>query len=290
MATTPGIPSTPPQVRANQIMQNMARALDETRGKMERLELEAQTKISALENSLAVLAHSSGSSSAPKINKPPTFSGKSNIDSWVTHVRNYLEGTSDEKAIPIALSYISGAAHEWYLAQKRNGLEFNTLEDLFEYLKKRFTTVNKEKLARDKLSKWKQFKDVQQYNEDFLKIVLDIPNISMEEQLDRYTRGLRSYIWKELCTNEYKSLTEAMKDAERVESAFRRGGQVRSGRQVSGPGSFQGPVPMDIGNVKLKKLTKEEREHCRKLGLCFRCRQSGHMARDPRCPKNSQRN
>lgn len=39
-------------------------------------------------------------------------------------------------------------------------------------------------------------KDVATFNDDFLKIILDIPNISMEEQLDRYSRGLKPHIWK----------------------------------------------------------------------------------------------
>ncbi len=60
------------------------------------------------------------------------------------------------------------------------------------------------------------------FNDDFQKIILDIPNISIEEQIDRYTRGLKSYIWKELCANEYKKLADAMRDTERVESAHRQ--------------------------------------------------------------------
>ncbi len=44
----------------------------------------------------------------------------------------------------------------------------------------------------------------------------------MDEQIDRYTRGLKSYIWKELRTNEYTKLADAMRDAERVESAHSR--------------------------------------------------------------------
>ena len=46
-------------------------------------------------------------------------------------------------------------------------------------------------------------KDVSSFNEDFQKIILDIPTITSEEQIYRYSRGLISYIWKELCTKEY---------------------------------------------------------------------------------------
>ncbi len=48
--------------------------------------------------------------------------------------------------------------------------------------------------------------DVAAFNDDFQCIILDIPNISVDEQIDRYTRGLKRYIWKELCTNEYTNV------------------------------------------------------------------------------------
>lgn len=60
-------------------------------------------------------------------------------------------------------------------------------------------------------------KDVQQYNEEFLKIILVIPHINMEENVDSNTRFSKSYIWNELCTKEYAVVTGAMKDTERVE-------------------------------------------------------------------------
>lgn len=33
-------------------------------------------------------------------------------------------------------------------------------------------------------------------NDDFQKIIIDIPNVSIDEQIDRYTVGLNPYIWK----------------------------------------------------------------------------------------------
>ena len=268
-----------------QIIQNMGRALED-----------AQSKISNLQNAMNSVMNSTAQQT-PKLNKPMLFTGKQSIESWITHVRNYLRGIPDDKAISVALSYLGGPAHEWWLAQMRNGTQVTTLEEVFSKLKQRFTIINKEKLARDKLHRWKQMKDVSLYNEDFLKIVLDIPDISMEEQIDRYTRGLKSYIWRELCTKEYVALIDAMKDAERVESAYRRGGTGKQGNRREGNGTgpgprgiAQAPVPMDIGNIRLQKLTAEERERCRREGLCFRCRQRGHMANDRRCPKNGNRN
>ena len=43
---------------------------------------------------------------------------------------------------------------------------------------------------------------------------------------------------------------------------------------------------MEVDAIKVAKLSKEEREHCMKEGLCLRCRKKGHVARN--CPTFSQ--
>ena len=156
---------------------------------------------------------------------------------------------------------------------------------LKEALIRRFESLNRVKIARDELAKWKQIKDAASFNQDFQKILLDIPSMTIEEQVDRYARGLKPFIWRELCTREYNNLTDLMRDAERVES-FRRSGRIPP-RNITGdrlkPSKSNEPVPMEIGNVTLKKLCPAERDMCRKEGRCFRCREKGHMAN--KCPK-----
>ena len=228
-----------------------------------------------------------GSSSVPRCKKPESFKGKGSITSWITHVTNYVGSTDERNALTVAVSYLEGPAHEWWIVYRKTeeGMAIQTWSQLQPALIKRFDTLNKVKIARDKLAKWRQIKDVPSFNDDFQRIVLDIPNISVEEQIDRYTRGLKPYIWKELCTREYTSLNDAMRDAERVESAHKR---LNKNPRTDQPprnkqGQDQGPTPMDIGNLQLKKLSPAERDQCRKEGRCFRCRQKGHMA--SKCPK-----
>ena len=103
------------------------------------------------------------------------------------------------------------------------------------------------------------------------------PNISLAEQIDRYTRGLKPYIWKEMCTQDYASLTEAMRDAERMEAAHRRMRAPKTIKTKTAVGGSEGRAdPMDIGNIQLKKLTPAEREKCMKEGRCLRCREKRH--------------
>ena len=47
-------------------------------------------------------------------------------------------------------------------------------------------------------------------------------NISEEEKIDRYTKALKLYVWKEMCTKDYGDLSEAMADAEQIEETHRR--------------------------------------------------------------------
>ena len=271
----------------------------------------AAQKVGSLEQELAaarnaVASRASGGTSgsnAPKKNKPSSFNGKGSVSSWCVQMDNYLVGSDDVGSMNIALSYLAGNAHEWWIVYSKTpeGTTVQSWTALRLCLIQRFETLNKEKIARDKLAKWKQVKDVPTFNDDFNRILLDIPDMGLKDQIDRYSRGLKPYIWKSLCTKEYAKLSDLMRDAERVESAFRRtggsgpargnGGKPSSGGIGTGNG---GPEPMEIGNVGikpavqngitgLKKLDREERDRCMREGLCLRCRQKGHLAKN--CPK-----
>ena len=249
----------------------------------------SQNEIHGLRNQLQTAQNqmqhvAPSSNSGPKHKRPDSYKGKGSITSWITHMTNYIGNTPDTHALSIAVSYLEGSAHEWWIAyhQTPEGQNIATWSALQPALIRRFDTLNKAKIARDKLAKWKQMKDVSSFNDDFQKIILDIPNISVEEQIDRYTRGLKPYIWKELCTKEYYQLNDAMRDAERVESAHKRLGKPPRNEPRT-PRNTQVPTPMDIGTVTLKKLTPAERKQCIKEGRCFRCREKGHMS--SKCPK-----
>lgn len=86
-------------------------------------------------------------------------------------------------------------------------------------LVKRFSPLHKTLSARNKLATWRQLKDVSAISTDFLRIVLDIPEITEYEKMDRYSRGLKSHIWETLCTKEYNPLQAIMAGALKVEAA-----------------------------------------------------------------------
>ena len=99
------------------------------------------------------------------------------------------------QALNVAVNYLQDTANEWWIGCKEieDGRQVSTLLKLGESLIGRFEALNKFKIARDKLARWKQIKDVPSFNEDFQKILLIISTITVEEQLDRYARGLKTY-------------------------------------------------------------------------------------------------
>lgn len=269
-----------------QAFQTLQEQLNQAQGQISTLSA-ALGQANEINNNLRLQLHGDASFNIgrPRLKKPETFTSKDSVRSWCVHMDNYLQETPENEGMSIAASYLGKSAHEWWIVFQTTseGRNIRTWPLLKEALIKRFQPLDKVKLARDKLAKWKQVKDVATFNEDFLRIILEIPHISMEEQVDRYTRGLKPYIWKELCTRDYEDLSAAMRDAERVESAHRRFKHKKPTETPKPTSQPLSPTPMDIGNITLKKLTPAEREQCRKEGRCFRCRQKGHTAKD--CPK-----
>lgn len=84
------------------------------------------------------------------------------------------------------------------------------------------------------------------YNESFFKVIIDIPGIATNNLIDRYTRGLKPHISKELCTSTYNDLTTPMSHALSVTSS-----KLSFSRSLYGKISRSDPVPMDISNTSL---------------------------------------
>ena len=141
-------------------------------------------------------------------------------------------------------------------------------------MKRRFNPLNRADKTRDKLHKWKQTKDVASFNADFQRILMDIPDITPAESMDRYKRGLKNYLWEALCLKHYTSLEDMMTDALTVESVKKTRDHLPTRKEVHYPANQKppsGPTPMELGSVQLVKLTPEERQKCMRDGLCLRC-------------------
>ena len=108
----------------------------------------------------------------------------------------------------------------------------------------------------------------------------DPQHVSVDEQLDRFVRGLKHSVRREVEMREPADLETAMRLADRADTLM-----YRDSASVSRPAAPPtGPVPMDIGAVAgtysapLPKLTPQERLRLKNDDRCFRCRQKGHSS------------
>jgi len=221
---------------------------------------------------------------AARPNKPSLFPGKSGtIEAWCSHMDAYVSGSEPDEASRIACTYLDGEAFTWWQSY-RTTTGIPDWDTLRACLIRRFNHLNKVQAARNKLHSWRQLKDVGTFNKTFLSIVMDIPDITESEKLDRYSHGLKRAIWEPLCIRTYVNLESLMTDALRIEAA--KAGTFRSPGGSSSHATTQadaGVAPMHLSSIKVAKLTPEERQRCMNESLCLRCREKRHLAKD--CPK-----
>ncbi len=191
-----------------------------------------------------------------------------------------LHVTDERKQVEFAASLLQGHASLWYQTKAGNGdtLPFSTWEEFSTALKKQFTPVNQAKRARDKLADLRQTSSARKYITDFLSLGLEIPDLAPVEQLDRFIRGLKPHIRRELELKGVATFEEATTLAERVDEITYRSSYRGTGQPAPTP--RQGPEPMDIGTTRVdgakQRLTPELREQLRKEGRCRYCREVGH--------------
>ncbi len=156
--------------------------------------------------------------------KPDYFNEIGSIRSSITRANNYFGNDQNPLAIAAAVIYQHEAAHEFWLRYKEieEGIQITTRPPLQKALMKRFQTLNNNILARDKLERWTKIKGLRAYKEDVQKILLYIPSITTNEKIYHHARDLKSFLKKELCTEEIRSLGELVRDAQRVQMAHRR--------------------------------------------------------------------
>jgi succinate dehydrogenase/fumarate reductase-like Fe-S protein len=62
--------------------------------------------------------------------------------------------------------------------------------------------------------------------------------------------------------------------------------QARNSQNRFQPGPASRNAPLEIDAIRRTTLSLQEREHLRKVGGCFSCRETGHMARE--CPRKAR--
>jgi hypothetical protein len=292
-----------------------------------------KTQLDQTQAQLAQQQHASATAAATprapllKPAKPDTFDGAkpgNRVDSWLFQLTEYFGACgviSGAERVAYAGSMLRGAASTWW-RQRRTQAAAGAMTDITTWdqfcaeLRAQFTLINAVKVARDELAALKQTGAVQTYALRFRDITLQIPDITEPEKLDRFTRGLKPRLQRELAIREPANLDDAVRMAERIDVVDFAWHQ-RASRTTTDYANHQRPEPMELGNIETKPrsaatavhrfsnsnhpralqpnldsktrefnrkpLTSEERERLRKIGACFKCRQTGHTANE--CPE-----
>ena len=84
---------------------------------------------------------------APKILKPEALKGKGSVQSWISHISNYLSVKTNNNAMIIAVSSLVGSAHERWIghSQTSEGQLVQTWSSLKDAFSVRFETLNRSK-------------------------------------------------------------------------------------------------------------------------------------------------
>ena len=244
-------------------------------------------------------------------------------DNWLFQLNEYFNACNvhnDLERVAYAGAMLRGAAATWW-RQRRTYAASGAMADITIWsqfcneLRTQFTVINAEKIARDQLAALKQTGAVQSYAIKFRDITIQIPDITDKEKMDRFVRGLKPRLQHELAIHEPPTLDDAIRLAERID-AVDFSWQQRGYRTPSTDHHHSRPEPMELGYIETKPLpyradadinshsralrpnldskppapyrkplTDEDRQRLRKAGACFKCRKTGHLARD--CPETS---
>lgn len=265
------------------------------------LELEAQLAAAVAQQNLA-------GSQKLKHPAPEKFSGgqsEPSVLNWVDQVDAYLLALGHQATVEgaaTASAYLQGQARTWLRfikgeAEAGRAPVIAGWPDLRQRIIDKFTPINHKQVAMDRLQRLVQLKAVRSYNQRFSELLLEIGTSMTEEtELLIYLNNLKPALSVQVRLQQPTTVLAAMQLAEAADDAIwqaNRDGppgkmsrqpprqQPRNGTQAPRKDSnYSGPQPMELG--ALSALTDSERKTMMEQGRCFKCRQTGHRAKD--CP------
>lgn len=194
---------------------------------------------------------SPGANAAPQVSlrvdltplKPSPFSGHrdSNAELWCQEVDRYFSicgiGAQDARGAVLASTYLRDVASTWYSGAIKSGelTTASTWGELRAALVARFQRYAAARVARAALKKLRHQSKVQGYTAEFMKLMQDIPDMSVTDQIEFYLDGLQKHIALEVDRERPTTLSQAMEAAQRVELLLSTRGQA----SAYGPGTSQ---------------------------------------------------
>lgn len=220
-----------------------------------------------------------------KPERPTTYSGRKgeSLDAWIFQVERYCHilQTPAAERVPFAGTFLKDHAAMWWrmVHTEIEGRPENQQWNQFTtQLKAQFQPINTAETARTRLDRLRQTTSVLLYNTAFRELMLELPHMHEEDRIHTYIKGLKPNVASLVAMSRPTTLLEAQQSADTADSIQFQHLPRRNFDNPRPHPDYKGPTPMDLDAIS--KLTDSERERLRKNGGCFRCRKTGHMARN----------
>jgi hypothetical protein len=236
----------------------------------------------------------------------PKFDGTPELlDGWIAAVEALFKAfqvDDDKIRLLIPLRNLDKAAADWFNARNLSDDPIGTWSLFRKELRERFQVYNAQERLREQLAQTKQTDSVANYITAFRSIIAKIQDMTKTDMAFAFKTGLQNEVLSELTTiiaitpppnmetlfQQAQAAGEAVAAKHRIAksdgSHKRQISMVRSNNNNNNhqsapkksrpthPLGYNGSTALD--GIDVKNLSKND---CRALGLCFRCRQRGHM-------------
>lgn len=177
------------------------------------------------------------------------------VDEWIERIEDYRRnGRLHENArMEIARTQITGSAIIWWKSTLEE--ERPTTRNTFvERIRKQFYPENYKQALRDKVHRCKQFKTVAEYIDQFRAIIIQIPDVSKGDTIDKFIRGLKPRIAQRVRLHSFDTLDEVAFLADQIDRAMvpqpTVGSNVNCNVPVRTNRTVNNYIPMDVDNVE----------------------------------------
>lgn len=216
--------------------------------------------------------------------KPPTFDGSSNVRTWTWQVNTYFKALridSDQRRMDIADTCLRDDAAMWRRMQATPILTWDEWE---AGITRRFAPVNEASQARDTIAQLTQKSSVKLYAYQFQQAALILSDLSQEELVYKFTKGLKVDVQLHVKLHRPQTLEEAIRIAYEVDSTVFQ--LLGKRRQVGAASTSNSPYKAQktTRDSQRSKLTDEERAYLRMNNGCFYCRKVNVPDHIPNCP------